>query len=192
VGLRYFNVYGPGESHKGRMASMVYQLFGQFQRQGYVQLFSGTGGYADGEQRRDFISVRDAVAATMHFLSACRSGIYNVGTGHSASFNELAMAVVNACRRHEGHSPLALEQLQAQGLIRYIPFPAQLEGKYQSFTRADVTALRASGFRRECEPAPAGVADYALQLFRDPDRSDNVAGDHHEWRPRAATTRGAV
>jgi len=101
VGLRYFNVYGAHEQHKGRMASVAFHFFNQYRASGKVRLFEGSGGYADGEQRRDFVSVEDAVAVNLYFLDHPRqSGIFNVGTGAAQSFNDVAVATVNACRRH--------------------------------------------------------------------------------------------
>ena len=99
AGFRYFNVYGPSEWHKGRMASVAFHFFNQFRAEGRVQLFEGSGGYADGEQRRDFVSVEDVVKVNLHFLERPElSGIFNLGTGRAQSFNDVACAVVNACR----------------------------------------------------------------------------------------------
>jgi ADP-L-glycero-D-manno-heptose 6-epimerase len=153
VGLRYFNVYGPGESHKGPMASVAYQLHGQVLRDGEVRLFEGSDGYGPGEQRRDFVHVRDVAAVNLWFLDHPeRSGIFNVGTGSSASFNELANAVL---RWH------------GRGKIRYIPFPAGLEGRYQSFTEADIGELRRAGYDDAFLDVDAGVAAYLDALGAD-------------------------
>jgi ADP-L-glycero-D-manno-heptose 6-epimerase len=161
VGLRYFNVYGDREQHKGRMASVAFHHFRQFTSEGKVKLFEGSDGYAAGEQRRDFISVEDVVAVNLHFLDQRkRSGIYNVGTGRSQTFNDVALAVVNALRTHGGKSKLSLAQAQAEGAIEYIPFPAALKGKYQSFTQADISALRKAGYRREFLTVEQGVDRY--------------------------------
>ncbi|MGH8677128.1 MAG: ADP-glyceromanno-heptose 6-epimerase, partial [Burkholderiales bacterium] len=132
VGLRYFNVYGPRESHKGRMASVAYHFFNQYQASGSVELFEGSGGYAAGEQRRDFISIDDAVRVNLWFLeNADKSGIFNCGTGASQTFNEVAVATVNAVRHTEGKPPQSLEELKSQGVIRHVAFPVGLKDKYQ-------------------------------------------------------------
>ena len=164
VGFRYFNVYGPNEAHKGRMASVAFHAFNQFLEAGRVKLFVGSDGYGDGEQRRDFIHVDDVVAVNMHFLGASdASGIYNCGTGRAQTFNDVARAVVNGVRAARGEAPLALEAMVAEGLIEYIPFPAQLVGKYQSYTEADLEQLRAAGYAGEFMPVETGVADYVAR-----------------------------
>ncbi|MCX7935116.1 MAG: ADP-glyceromanno-heptose 6-epimerase [Planctomycetota bacterium] len=144
VGLRYFNVYGPGEAHKGRMASMAYQLYRQISSQGVGRLFQGCGRCAAGEQRRDFVYVADVVAVNLYFLEGpVRCGIWNVGTGVSRSFNELAQAVIAAV---------------GCGRIEYIPFPEQLRGKYQEHTQADLRGLRAAGCDLTFTPLEDGIA----------------------------------
>jgi ADP-L-glycero-D-manno-heptose 6-epimerase len=151
VGLRYFNVYGPGEAHKGSMASVAYHLTGQLLASGEVRLFEASGGFAAGEQRRDFVYVEDVVRVNLWFYAhADKSGIFNVGTGRSASFNELARAVID---RH------------GSGTIRYVPFPDSLKASYQSFTEADIGALRAAGYAEPFADVRSGVAAYldALQ-----------------------------
>lgn len=161
VGLRYFNVYGPNEAHKGRMASVAFHAFHQFRAEGRVKLFVGSGGYGDGEQRRDFIHVDDVVAVNLHFLEHRElSGIWNCGTGRAQSFNEVAAAVINAARG----SRAAPAELAAQKLIEYIPFPPQLAPKYQSYTEADMAPLRATGFAQEFLGVQQGVAAYAKEL----------------------------
>ena len=161
VGFRYFNVYGPRESHKGRMASVAFHFFNQFQADGKVKLFAGTEGYANGEQRRDFIFVEDVVKANLYFLDNPHlSGIFNLGTGQAQSFNDVAVATVNACRVGAGQSPLSLSELLAQGIIEYIPFPQALQGKYQSFTQADPSNLRAAGYAAPFASVEEGVAAY--------------------------------
>lgn len=167
VGLRYFNVYGPREQHKGRMASVAYHFFSQYRASGSVRLFEGSGGYGDGEQRRDFVSIEDVVRVNMHFLEHPEaSGIYNVGTGAAQSFNDVAVATVNACRAAEGKSPLTLPDMQAQGVIRYIPFPDDLKGKYQSYTQADISALRGVGYTVPFLTVEEGVARYCQHLLQ--------------------------
>jgi ADP-L-glycero-D-manno-heptose 6-epimerase len=165
VGLRYFNVYGEREQHKGRMASVAFHFFNQYRANGKVRLFEGTAGYANGEQRRDFVSVEDAVGVNLYFLDHPeRSGIFNVGTGAAQSFNDVAVATVNACRQHVGEAALTLADMQRQGLIEYIAFPADLKGKYQSYTEADIAALRAAGYKAPMQTVEQGVAGYVSAL----------------------------
>jgi len=166
VGLRYFNVYGPGEAHKGRMASVAWHFFNQFRAQGKVRLFEGSGGFGDGEQCRDFVSVEDAVKVNLHFLEDERSGIYNVGTGRAQTFNEVAVATINACRAAAGEAPLALDEAKSRGLLEYIEFPAALAGKYQSYTQADLKALRDAGYAAPFLPVEEGVRRYVDELLR--------------------------
>ena len=146
VGLRYFNVYGPREAHKGRMASMAYHLRNQLVATGKLKLFAGSHGYGDGEQRRDFIHVDDVMAVNLWLLDHPNvSGIFNCGTGRSASFNEVAHAVMDCYGR---------------GTIEYIPFPGDLRGSYQSFTEADLSALREAGYRAAFMAVQEGVPRY--------------------------------
>jgi ADP-L-glycero-D-manno-heptose 6-epimerase len=131
-----------------------------------VRLFEGSDGFADGEQRRDFISVNDIVRVNLFFLDHPDvSGIFNVGTGAAQSFNDVALAVVNACRARSGESLLTLEQMRAGGMIRYIPFPSDLEGRYQSFTEADISALRAAGYSAPFLDVERGVGAYCAELL---------------------------
>lgn len=166
TGFRYFNVYGPREAHKGRMASVAFHFFEQYRRDGRVQLFEGSQGYGNGEQRRDFIHVDDVVAANLDFYGQPeRSGIFNLGTGEAATFNAVARATVNACRAAAGHAPRSLEQLVADGTITYVPMPEVLRGKYQSFTQADVTRLRAAGYAAPMLSVADGVPRYVESLI---------------------------
>lgn len=161
VGFRYFNVYGAREQHKGRMASVAYHHFNQFQAEGKVKLFEGYGGYANGEQRRDFVSVEDVVKVNLFFLdNPDKSGIFNLGTGRAQSFNDVAVASVNACRVASGQERLTLPQLVEQGILSYIDFPEALKGKYQSFTQADIGALRAAGYADDFLSVEEGVRRY--------------------------------
>ena len=161
AGFRYFNVYGPREAHKGRMASVAFHFFSQYVATGRVRLFEGSAGYGPGEQLRDFIAVDDVVQVNLHFLDNPKaSGIYNVGTGRAQSFNDVAVATVNAIRAQRGEPPQSLEALTRAGVIEYIPFPPQLVGKYQSFTQADPTALRAAGYDRAFLTVEEGVGRY--------------------------------
>jgi ADP-L-glycero-D-manno-heptose 6-epimerase len=164
VGLRYFNVYGPRESHKGRMASVAFHHFNQFRGDGKVKLFEGSHGYAHGEQRRDFVHVDDAVAVNLHFWERPVSGIYNTGSGRAQSFNDVALTVVNTLRGGHAGPALTLAQAVAQGLIEYVAFPKALEGKYQAFTEADLTRLRAAGFEAPMQTVQQGTAAYMRWL----------------------------
>lgn len=161
VGLRYFNVYGPHEQHKGRMASVAFHNMQQFMAEGHVRLFEGWDGYEHGGQMRDFIAVSDVVAVNLHFLDHPQvSGIYNCGTGRAQPFNDVASTVVNTLLESRGHKALSLADLVKEGYIRYIPFPEDLKGRYQSYTQADVTALRATGFNAPMRDVQTGVAQY--------------------------------
>ena len=166
AGFRYFNVYGPREAHKGRMASVVWHFFNQYRASGKVQLFEGSGGYAAGEQRRDFISVDDVVKVNLDFLDhPQRSGIFNVGTGSGASFNAVAAATINACRAAEGAPVLSFEELHRSGAIEYVGFPPGLAGRYQSFTQADVGRLRAAGYKSPMMTVEQGVPNCVRALL---------------------------
>ncbi len=146
VGLRYFNVYGPREQHKGTMASVAYHLNRQMIESGVLKLFEGSHGFAAGEQRRDFVYVEDAVNTTLWFCEhKSSSGIFNCGTGRAETFNEVAKAVV------EWHG---------RGEIKYIPFPGELENTYQSFTEADLRSLRATGCELDYRSVREGVLAY--------------------------------
>ncbi len=144
VGLRYFNVYGVREAHKGKMASMPFQLHRQLQETGVAKLFEGSGEYEDGEQRRDFIHVGDVVRINLFFAqeNGVHKGIFNVGTGKSASFNDIANNLIRIMKR---------------GRIEYIPFPRGLKEKYQSFTEADISKLRGAGYEEEFAPLADGL-----------------------------------
>jgi len=161
AGFRYFNVYGPREAHKGRMASVAYHFYNQFLEHGRVRLFEGSGGYGHGEQLRDFVSVDDVVGVNLWFLDHPRvSGIVNVGTGRAESFNEVARATINAVRGTRKEKPLTLAELRSAGAIEYVPFPPQLVGKYQSYTQADLAKLRAAGYDKPFLTVEEGVRRY--------------------------------
>ena len=165
VGFRYFNVYGPRESHKGRMASVAFHHYNQFRADGKVRLFEGCDGYANGEQKRDFVYVGDVAKVNLFFLDhPKKSGIFNLGTGRAQSFNELAVANVNSCRAQTGAPKQSLEELLKQGFIEYIAFPEALKGKYQSFTQADLTRLRQAGYDAPFASVEEGVAHYVEWL----------------------------
>lgn len=150
VGLRYFNVYGPREQHKGSMASVAFHFNNQVREDGEARLFEGSGGYGNGEQQRDFVYVDDVCNVNLWFLDHPDvSGIYNTGTGRAQTFNDVANAVI---------------KWHGRGKIRYIPFPDHLEGAYQSFTEADLTQLRACGCDVDFRPVEEGVPAYLDQL----------------------------
>lgn len=150
VGLRYFNVYGPGESHKGSMSSVAFHFNNQIRDKGNLNLFDGTDGYGPGEQRRDFIYVKDIVNVNFWFYNNQKnSGIFNVGTGRSQSFNDVARAVIN---------------WHGKGSINYIPFPDHLKGCYQSFTEANLSRLRSIGYQNDFYTVEMGVKDYLDQI----------------------------
>lgn len=150
VGLRYFNVYGPREAHKGPMASVVSHFHQQLRERGSVRLFGEHDGFAAGEQRRDFVHVDDVVQAQLFFLDQAAStararGIFNVGTGQARSFNDVARAVI---AQH------------GSGSIEYVPFPETLKKSYQSFTQANLDKLRAAGFQHTFQSLEQGVTSY--------------------------------
>jgi len=161
VGFRYFNVYGPRETHKGRMASVAFHHYNQFQAEGRVKLFAGSHGYPDGGQMRDFVFVGDVARVNLFFLDHPeKSGIFNLGSGQAQSFNDVAVATVNGCRRAKGEAALTLSELRSQGLLEYIAFPEALKGKYQAFTQADLSRLRAAGYVAPMATVEEGVGQY--------------------------------
>ena len=167
AGFRYFNVYGPREQHKGRMASVAFHHFHQFRDTGKVMLFGDYGGYDAGEQSRDFVFVDDVVAVNLWFLQHPQiSGIFNLGSGRAQPFNDVAVATVNASRALQGEPALSLIELVRQGFIEYIPFPEALIGKYQCFTQADLTRLRATGCDHRFADVASGIAQYVDWLAR--------------------------
>jgi len=167
AGFRYFNVYGPREQHKGRMASVAFHFFNQYQSTGRVKLFEGCDGYPNGEQRRDFVSIEDIVRVNLWFLDhPDASGIFNVGTGRCQSFNDVAVAAVNACRAAASQSALTLAEMQAQDIVSYIDFPVALKGKYQSYTEADIAALRRAGYDTPFYSVEEGTTRYVEHLLK--------------------------
>lgn len=146
VGFRYFNVYGPREQHKGKMASTAFHFNNEVLATGNCKLFEASGGYKDGEQRRDFIHVDDVCAVNLWAWEHPRvSGIFNLGTGKSQTFNEVANAVI---------------KFHGRGKIEYIAFPENLKGRYQSFTEADMSKLRAAGCEHQFMTVEQGVQKY--------------------------------
>ena len=165
VGFRYFNVYGPREQHKARMASVAFHQFNQYQSDGKVKLFGQYGGYGPGEQMRDFVFIDDVVAVNLWFLDhPDRSGIFNLGTGKAQPFNDVAISVVNTLRQGQNEAALSIEEAVRGGLIDYIDFPSALVGKYQSYTQADLSALRAAGCNHAFADVQTGVAAYMKWL----------------------------
>ncbi|MBB1485743.1 ADP-glyceromanno-heptose 6-epimerase [Oceanospirillum sediminis] len=157
TGFRYFNVYGPREQHKGSMASVAFHFNNQLKESGVCKLFGGTDGYADGEQRRDFVFVQDLVKVKLWFWqNPDKSGIFNLGTGRCQSFNDVADAVL-AWHNNSGQS----------GHKEYIPFPEHLKGAYQSFTEADISALREAGYDQPFATVAEGVRQYLDWLNRE-------------------------
>jgi ADP-L-glycero-D-manno-heptose 6-epimerase len=156
VGLRYFNVYGPREDHKDRMASVIHHFTRQIRQNGTIRLFEGSGGYGDGEQRRDFVYVRDLTRLNLFFArvgeyaatdpSAHKTyqGIANAGSGSARSFNDVAHALMQV------HGPASIE---------YIPLPEDLRARYQHFTEADLSSLRALGCDLEFTPLENGIRE---------------------------------
>ena len=169
VGFRYFNVYGPREQHKGRMASVAFHQYHQFIKEGKVKLFGAYGGYAAGGQMRDFVFVDDVVAVNLWFFDhPAESGIFNLGSGRAQAFNDVASSVVNAMRALKEESALPLADIAQQGLVEYIAFPDALRGKYQCFTQADLTALRATGCNHTFVDVQTGVGKYVQWLASHP------------------------
>ena len=161
VGFRYFNVYGMREQHKGRMASVAFHHFNQYHAEGRVKLFAGHDGWKAGHQRRDFVAVEDVARVNLFFLDKAlsgvsQSGIFNLGSGRAQTFNEVAQAVINTL---EG-SKASVAELVRQKKIEYIPFPEALKGKYQSHTQADLTRLRAAGYKAKFLNVQEGVSRY--------------------------------
>lgn len=148
AGLKFFNVYGPNEYHKGDMRSVVHKAFEQIQNEGFVRLFkSKNPNYKDGEQMRDFIYVKDAVDITLWFLkNKDKNGLYNVGSGKARTWNDLVNAIFNALEK-----PLS---------IKYIEMPQHLEHKYQYFTEAKIDKLRKAGYTKPLHSLEEGVTDY--------------------------------
>lgn len=166
AGFRYFNVYGPRETHKDRMASVAFHHMNQVRAEGHVRLFGDYDGFAAGEQSRDFVSVEDVVAVKLWFLQHPEvSGIFNLGTGRAEPFNAVAEAVVNAERATQQEPPLLLAELVGAGLVRYVDFPESLKGKYQSFTQADITGLRSKGYDQPFATVAEGVRRYHQERF---------------------------
>jgi ADP-L-glycero-D-manno-heptose 6-epimerase len=160
AGFRYFNVYGPREQHKGRMASVAFHQFNQFKTEGRVKLFGEYNGYGPGQQLRDFVFVDDVVAVNLWFFDhPTQSGIFNLGTGRAQPFNDIAHAVINNLRE-AGTPELSLQDAVDKGLIEYIHFPDALRGKYQCYTQADLSALRAAGCDHSFATVAQGVAKY--------------------------------
>jgi ADP-L-glycero-D-manno-heptose 6-epimerase len=160
VGFRYFNVYGPREQHKGRMASVAFHQYHQFLKEGRVKLFGSYGGYAAGGQMRDFVFIDDVVAVNLWFFDHPeKNGLFNLGTGRAQPFNDVALSVVQTLQRGAS-APASLDEALKAGLIEYIDFPAALVGKYQCYTQADLGALRRAGCDHRFADVASGVTQY--------------------------------
>jgi ADP-L-glycero-D-manno-heptose 6-epimerase len=165
AGFRYFNVYGPREQHKGRMASVAFHQFHQFRQDARVRLFGDYGGYKAGEQLRDFVYIDDVVAVNLWFLDHPNvNGLFNLGSGRAQSFNDVALAVVNAHRVGQNLTAVDLQQATQLQLIEYIDFPESLRGKYQCFTQANLDALRKAGCDYQFSNVETGVTKYMKWL----------------------------
>ncbi len=151
VGFRYFNVYGPREAHKGSMSSTPFHFNNQVLATGACKLFEGTDGYPHGGQQRDFVFVEDCAAVNLWFMDhPDKSGIFNLGTGQARPFNDIAQAVLAWHKRHRS----------VEGHIDYVPFPEHLKGAYQSYTQADLGALRDAGYDGRFHDVTEGVTKY--------------------------------
>ncbi len=153
-GLKFFNVYGPQEYHKGRMASMVFHTFNQYRDNGGVKLFkSHKEGFKDGEQLRDFVYLKDVVDV-MYFLltEKVESGVYNIGTGEARSFLDLSMATMRAASNNP--------ELKVEDVVEFIPMPEDLRGRYQYFTQASMEKLKRTGYTKKFTSLEEGVKDY--------------------------------
>jgi ADP-L-glycero-D-manno-heptose 6-epimerase len=149
------------------MASVAFHQFNQFRNDGKVKLFGAYGGYGAGGQMRDFVYIDDVVAVNLWFLDhPGASGVFNLGSGKAQPFNDVALAVVNTLRRQSGEGAVTLEEAARGGLIDYIDFPAALVGKYQSYTQADLGALRAAGCQHGFADVQTGVTAYMEALTR--------------------------
>jgi ADP-L-glycero-D-manno-heptose 6-epimerase len=157
VGLKYFNVYGPNEDHKGDMRSLVHKSFSQVKNEGVIRLFkSYRKEYRDGEQKRDFLYVKDAVAMTLHLAANKKAGgLFNIGSGAARTWIDLANSVFAAL----GKKPK----------IEIIEMPETIRGKYQYFTQANISRLRAAGYRAQATSLEDAVADY-VQNYLEPDK----------------------
>lgn len=146
---------------------MAFHNFNQFRADGKVKLFEGSHGYENGGQQRDFVFVGDVAKVNLFFLDHPeKSGIFNLGSGRAQSFNDVAVAAVNGCRAAKSEVSLSLEQLRAQGLLEYVTFPEALKGKYQAFTQADLSKLRAAGYDAPMATVEEGVSQYIEWLHR--------------------------
>ena len=153
-GLKFFNVYGPQEYHKGRMASMVFHTFNQYRDNGGVKLFkSHKEGFKDGEQLRDFVYLKDVVDVIYFLLTEkVESGVYNIGTGEARSFLDLSMATMRAASNNP--------ELKVEDVVEFIPMPEDLRGRYQYFTQAAMEKLKRAGYTKKFTSLEDGVKDY--------------------------------
>ncbi|MGL4534855.1 MAG: ADP-glyceromanno-heptose 6-epimerase [Fusobacteriaceae bacterium] len=161
IGVKFFNVYGPQEYHKGRMASMVFHTFNQIQEQNHVKLFkSHKEGYKDGEQLRDFVYIKDVVNVLYFYLTAkIDSGVYNLGTGKARSFYDLSL---NTIREAKSDTTIKGEEV-----IQFVPMPEDLRGRYQYFTEASMNKLKKAGYTKEFYSLEEGIKDYVCYLEKE-------------------------
>lgn len=163
-GLKFFNVYGPQEYHKGRMASMVFHTYNQFMENGKVKLFkSHKFGYRDGEQLRDFVYLKDVVDIICFMLrNNVESGVYNIGTGKARSFLDLSMATMISATKDKN--------LKVDSVVEFVPMPEDLRGRYQYFTQASMDKLRDAGYHKEFTALEDGVKDYVENYLSQEDK----------------------
>lgn len=161
IGVKFFNVYGPQEYHKGRMASMVFHTFYQYKENAKVKLFkSHKEGYKDGEQLRDFVYIKDVLDVLYYFLFLkVPSGIYNLGTGKARSFHDLSLETIKCS--------VGDPSIKSESVIDFIPMPEDLRGKYQYFTEASMTKLKQTGYNKEFYSLEEGVKDYVEYLSKE-------------------------
>ena len=153
IGLRYFNVYGPGEEYKNDMSSVIFKLNAQIKDLGYLKLFKGYHGYKDGQQERDFVYIDDIININLWFMENKKiSGIFNVGTGKTCTFNNVANEIIKSYNLKKNKS------------IKYIDMPSNLINSYQSFTKADITKLVKAGYKKKFIPINVGIEKYLKYL----------------------------
>lgn len=171
VGLRYFNVYGPRESHKGKMASVAFHHYTQIKNKEPISLFGPYGGYSAGAQMRDFIYIDDLIDVKLWLMENQHvSGIFNLGTGRAQPFNDIAVAVINGFNKIKKLEPESLQKILSDQKLQYVQFPNALKGKYQCYTEADVTDLRTFGYQGSFRNVEAGVLDYLNWLVTEEGR----------------------
>lgn len=168
VGLRYFNVYGPRESHKGKMASVAYNQYMQFTNNQPIRLFGSYGGYGEGCQMRDFIYIDDLIEVKLWLMENQNvRGIFNLGTGRAQAFNDVALGVINGLNRIHDKPCDTLENAIKEKKIQYVQFPEALIGRYQCYTRAEISDLRNHGYQGKFRDVESGMFDYVSWLAKE-------------------------